>query len=81
MTQAVTLENVSKSYETGAGPFEALLPTNIQLKAGEFVGLIGPSGSGKSTLLNLISGIDYPSGGQIRVAGQSIRELSESRLR
>ena len=49
--------------------------------AGEFVALMGPSGSGKSTLLNLIAGIDKPSGGRLRVAGQDIAALSEARAR
>ena len=77
---AVKIEGASKSYDTGAGRFDALLPIDMDLAAGEFVGLVGPSGSGKSTLLNLISGIDHPSAGEISVAGQSIGALSESRL-
>jgi len=80
MTTAVSLEDVSKSYETGAGRFDALLPLDLSFNAGELVGLVGPSGSGKSTLLNLLSGIDHPSGGVITVAGQTIGRLSESRL-
>jgi putative ABC transport system ATP-binding protein len=42
--------------------------------------VIGPSGSGKSTLLNLIAGIDKPSSGQVRVAGQEVSRMKESRL-
>jgi putative ABC transport system ATP-binding protein len=63
MMTAVSLENVSKSYASGAGNFNALLPLDLTFKQGEFVGLVGPSGSGKSTLLNLLSGIDQPSSG------------------
>ncbi len=80
MPTVVALESVSKSYTTGAGRFDALLPLDLNLDAGEFVGLVGPSGSGKSTLLNLLSGIDHPSGGQVTVAGQTLYDLSESRL-
>jgi putative ABC transport system ATP-binding protein len=80
MTTAVSLANVSKNYNTGAGCFNALLPLDIGFEVGEFVGLVGPSGSGKSTLLNLLSGIDHPSSGQVTVAGASIAQLSESEL-
>jgi putative ABC transport system ATP-binding protein len=80
MPRTVALENVSKSYTTGAGRFDALLPLDLHFDAGEFVGLVGPSGSGKSTLLNLLSGIDHPSSGQVTVAGQALYDLSESRL-
>jgi len=80
MPTTVALENVSKSYTTGAGRFDALLPLDLHFDAGEFVGLVGPSGSGKSTLLNLLSGIDHPSSGQVTVAGQALYDLSESHL-
>ena len=80
MTTAVIFENVTRSYDTGAGLFEALLPLDVSFEAGEFVGLVGPSGSGKSTLLNLLSGIDHPSGGHVSVAGTAIGQLSESQL-
>ena len=80
MPSTVALENVSKTYATGAGRFDALLPLDLNFDAGEFVGLVGPSGSGKSTLLNLLSGIDHPSSGHVSVAGQTLYDLSESRL-
>ncbi|MFQ6133000.1 MAG: ABC transporter ATP-binding protein [Armatimonadota bacterium] len=43
-------------------------------EAGELVGILGPSGSGKSTLLNVLSGWMRPSGGEVRIGGQSLRE-------
>ncbi len=80
MATAVSLQNVSKIYHTGAGRFDALRPLDLGFVAGEFVAVTGPSGSGKSTLLNLISGIDHPSGGAVNVAGLDIYSLSESKL-
>lgn len=76
----IELNQVSKTYDTGAGRFEALREMSIAMTSGEFIGLIGPSGSGKSTLLNLISGIDHPSSGDIKVNGKRLGSLSETRL-
>lgn len=76
----VDLASVSKTYETGAGGFEALSNANVAIKAGEFVAIVGPSGSGKSTLLNMLTGIDRPTSGVARVNGTTLNELSENEL-
>ncbi|MET0403891.1 MAG: ABC transporter ATP-binding protein [Cystobacter sp.] len=73
----VELNDVSKSYAEGDAVREVLAGTNLTLHAGEFVVLLGRSGSGKSTLLNLISGIDQPSRGTVKVAGADLGALSE----
>jgi putative ABC transport system ATP-binding protein len=52
----------------------------FDIRAGDFLGLMGPSGSGKSTLLNLIAGIDKPDGGELLVGGVDITRLSEAEL-
>ncbi len=57
-----------------------LVDINLDVRAGEYVALMGPSGSGKSTLLNLIAGIDKPSSGQIHVAGVDIALLGDADL-
>jgi putative ABC transport system ATP-binding protein len=77
---SIQLNQVSKSFDTGAGRFDALRGLSLDMANGEFVGLVGPSGSGKSTLLNLISGIDHPSSGEIRIDGERLCSLSETRL-
>jgi putative ABC transport system ATP-binding protein len=76
----ISLHQVSKKYETPAGVFSALTNIDLQVKAGEFVGLVGKSGSGKSTLLNMIGGIDRPSAGAVTVAGTPIHEFTENKL-
>ena len=76
----ISLNHVSKTYETPAGKFAALKDIELEIRPGEFVGVVGKSGSGKSTLLNLVAGIDRPSSGSVAVAGTEIHALSENRL-
>src|SRR5687767_943970 len=76
----ISLHQVSKKYETPAGVFSALTNIDLQIGAGEFVGVVGKSGSGKSTLLNMIAGIDRPSSGAVTVAGTPIHDFSENKL-
>ena len=73
----VELLDVSKSYAEGETLREVISGVKLTLHAGEFTVLLGRSGSGKSTLLNLISGIDLPSQGTVRVAGRELGALSE----
>ena len=73
----VELHDVFKSYSEGDAVREVLSGVRLTLHAGEFVVLLGRSGSGKSTLLNLISGIDLPSRGTVRVDGRELVALSE----
>ena len=76
----ISLQHVSKTYETPAGKFSALKEIDLHIQQGEFVGVVGKSGSGKSTLLNMVAGIDRPSTGSVAVAGTEIHELSENKL-
>ena len=76
----ISLHQVSKKYETPAGVFSALTNIDLEIRAGEFVGVVGKSGSGKSTLLNMIAGIDRPSSGSVTVAGTSIHDFGENKL-
>ncbi|MCM3871634.1 MAG: ABC transporter ATP-binding protein [Pyrinomonadaceae bacterium] len=76
----ISLQSVTKEYETPAGMFSALRDINVEVRKGEFVAVVGKSGSGKSTLLNMVGGIDRPSSGTVAVAGTEIHSLSESQL-
>lgn len=76
----IHLTDVVKTYDTGEVPFTALKGVNLDVGAGEFVGLIGKSGSGKTTLINMITGIDRPTSGGVVVDGSPVHSLSENAL-
>jgi len=76
----VDLREVIKEYQTPGGSVRILKGINLQVHAGEFVGIRGPSGSGKSTLLNMVTGIDRPTSGEVIVANQQITKLNENKI-
>ncbi|MCC5972699.1 MAG: sn-glycerol-3-phosphate ABC transporter ATP-binding protein UgpC [Rubellimicrobium sp.] len=69
---SVELQQVSKRY----GPVHVIRDLDLAVEKGEFVALVGPSGCGKSTLLRMIAGLEDISGGDIRIAGRVVNELS-----
>jgi len=71
------LRQVVKQYQGKAGAVTALKGIDLQVSAGEFVAVLGKSGAGKTTLVNVISGIDRPTSGEIRVAGTPVHALGE----
>ncbi|MHB8348063.1 MAG: ABC transporter ATP-binding protein [Acidiferrobacterales bacterium] len=73
----VSLRGVDRSYHEGDRTRVVLKGLDLDVQPGEWVALVGRSGCGKSTLLNLISGIDRPDSGDIRVNGSSITRLTE----
>lgn len=77
---AVTIRNLDKVFEVGDVKVEVLKNINIDILMGEFIALYGASGAGKTTLLNLISGIDKPTTGIVRVLGENLMEKDENEL-
>jgi len=75
---AIVLRNVDKVYENAAGKFVALKSIDLQLDYGQFISIVGKSGSGKSTLINMITGIDFPTAGDVIVGNEQIYKMSES---
>jgi ABC-type lipoprotein export system ATPase subunit len=73
----VEADAVCKTYDTGAVKVEALRGVDLRVTRGEMVAIMGPSGCGKTTLLNCLSGLDAIDGGDVRIEGQSLAELSD----
>ena len=76
----LTASGVNKRYATPAGHFTALSEIDLHLERGAFLAVVGKSGSGKSTLINLLTGIDRPTSGTIKVAGEAVTGKTESEL-
>ena len=66
----VNIKNLYKSFYRDSIEIKVLEDITLEVESGEFVGLMGPSGSGKTTLLNIISAIDTPTSGDVRVKGK-----------
>jgi putative ABC transport system ATP-binding protein len=64
----------------GSPPVESVRGVTLTVRSGELVAVLGPSGSGKTTLLNLAAGLDRPTSGSVRIAGESLERLSDRRL-
>jgi putative ABC transport system ATP-binding protein len=73
----IQVENLKKSFKQNENDIDILRNLNLQVKKGEKVGILGQSGSGKSTFLSLMSGLDFPDSGDIRINGVSTTKLSE----
>lgn len=80
MDTILRTENLCKYYGEGDNQVKAVQNTEIEIKRGEFVAIIGKSGSGKSTLLHLLGGLDYPTSGKVFIKGEDIFNMSEDEL-
>jgi putative ABC transport system ATP-binding protein len=82
----IRLRSVTKTYRSAAGEFTALSGIDLEIRSGEFLGIIGKSGAGKSTFLNMISGVDHLTGGEVCITlpdqtdSISIQDLDENNL-
>jgi len=74
----LSVRNLTKTYHSGGERVTVLRGVNLRVAAGERVALTGESGSGKSTLLHLIAGLDRPDGGEIKLTGTSVADLTEA---
>ncbi len=76
----ICARGVEKALPLGSLVIHALRGVDMEIYAGEIVGIIGPSGSGKSTLLGLIGGLDSPTAGTIEIDGLDITRMNEDQL-
>ncbi|WP_397539034.1 ABC transporter ATP-binding protein [Rummeliibacillus pycnus] len=80
MKTILQAKNVQKVFGDKENRYIALEDINLEIREGEFVGIMGPSGAGKSTLLNIFSTIDTPSSGKVIIDGQNIVSMKEEQL-
>ncbi|MDX1699433.1 MAG: ABC transporter ATP-binding protein [Melioribacteraceae bacterium] len=73
----IELVDVNKNFQEGGSTHKVLSNLNLSVAKGEIVILFGKSGSGKSTLLNIISGIDLPDSGKVKIDKSDITKLTE----
>lgn len=81
MTELLNIQNLSVKFPTRFGEFTALDSVNLEVQAGEIHGLVGESGAGKSTvgaaIIGLLQSPGYVSAGEIKFAGENLRELDD----
>lgn len=73
----IKFHNIKKIYE---GSYVALDNINLEIKAGEFISIVGTSGAGKSTLLRMLTREDHPTSGEILVEGVNLADLPDSEI-
>lgn len=76
----VEIRGLTKSFQKGDDTVTPLEDVDLDIEKGDFLSLMGPSGTGKSTLLNLLTGIDRPTKGTIRVGETMVTSLSRAKL-
>ncbi|MFM1785852.1 MAG: hypothetical protein RLZZ108_876 [Actinomycetota bacterium] len=74
------LKEVQKTFGSGENEVHALKGTNLQVRAGELVAIMGASGSGKSTLLTIAGGLEVATSGDVRIVDQSLPFLKPKEL-
>jgi NitT/TauT family transport system ATP-binding protein len=75
----ISVDEVSKTYQSESGPVAALQDVSFTVGRGEFVSIVGPSGSGKSTCFRIIAGLEAPTAGEVRVDGDCVTEPGPDR--
>ena len=77
----IELTNISKVYDTPAGPFHAIDDVTLSIGSGDIFGIIGESGAGKSTLVRCINLLEQPTSGSVVIDGHDVTSLRGRDLR
>jgi putative ABC transport system ATP-binding protein len=80
MKPVIKLDDIHKTYQTGEVEVKAVRGVSLEIKAGEFVALMGASGSGKSTMMNTLGCLDRPSAGKYYLDGIDVSQLDRDEL-
>lgn len=78
-TDAIIMEGISKTFKKAKSP--SLYPTDLKIKSGSFVTILGASGCGKTTLLKMVNRLYEPSSGKILINGQDVTRMAPTKLR
>ena len=73
----IEIDNLTKQFENSGSKITVLKNINLKIETGRVIAIVGPSGSGKSTFLHLLSLLDSPSKGKIKILGKSIVDISD----
>jgi putative ABC transport system ATP-binding protein len=80
VSTAVSAAEVTRRYGSGEAAVDALRGVSVDIPRGQFAAIMGPSGSGKSTLMHVLAGLDQPSAGTVRIAGEDITAMNDAQL-
>ncbi|MDM5300594.1 ABC transporter ATP-binding protein [Bacillus inaquosorum] len=80
MSQKLILDHVDKVFGDGESSVKVLDQVSLEVKAGEFVAVVGPSGSGKSTFLSIAGALLSPTRGRIMIDGSDISQVTEKKM-
>ena len=76
----ISIRDLHKTYRVGSEPVRALDGVDLDVRAGEYLAIMGPSGSGKSTLMNLLGCLDTPTSGSYVLNGRQVSGLGDDEL-
>jgi putative ABC transport system ATP-binding protein len=76
----IEITNITKTFQTGDVPFQALRGVSFTIQDGEFVAIMGPSGSGKSTIMHILGALDTPTSGTYFLDKKDTSKLSDDEL-
>ncbi|MFD3157048.1 ABC transporter ATP-binding protein [Haloimpatiens sp. FM7330] len=80
LKNVLVVKNLKKIYGSKGNVYTALNGVDLEIKEGEFIGIMGPSGAGKTTLLNMVSTIDNPTSGNVLIDNEDITTMKDKDL-